>query len=214
MKNNLSNNYESLLEKRINWSSIEDEMKNKFGKDIFESWNQSASFASYHSFTQLFFNGGAKLFQRVCRYKRASFRYFGIIIDCIYIKVLAYVSIVCERWSKVGVCFVNVLLGGISKKHPLFILVDLADGNGGVVMVPFNIHLLRHGGGYIPALRMSHNFYIIFAVFRNNISNVARSFLHFVSTSFIRARSLIAPGFCEYCFAWFILSVLCLLSLS
>ena len=36
----------------------------------------------------------------------------------------------------------------------------------------------------------------------------ARSFLHFVSISVIRVRSLIAPGFCEYCLAWFIL--LCL----
>ena len=44
MKNNLSNNPESLLEKRINWSSIEDEMKNKFGKDIFESWLKKINF--------------------------------------------------------------------------------------------------------------------------------------------------------------------------
>ena len=44
MKNNLSNNSESLLEKRINWSSIEDEMKNKFGKDIFESWLKKINF--------------------------------------------------------------------------------------------------------------------------------------------------------------------------
>ena len=44
MKNNLSNNSESLLEKRINWSSIEEEMKNKFGKDIFESWLKKINF--------------------------------------------------------------------------------------------------------------------------------------------------------------------------
>ncbi len=44
MKNNLSNNSESLLEKRVNWSSIEDEMKNKFGKDIFESWLKKINF--------------------------------------------------------------------------------------------------------------------------------------------------------------------------
>ena len=44
MKNNLSNNSESQLEKKINWSSIEDEMKNKFGKDIFESWLKKINF--------------------------------------------------------------------------------------------------------------------------------------------------------------------------
>ena len=44
MKNNLSNNSESLLEKRVNWSSIEDEMKKKFGKDIFESWLKKINF--------------------------------------------------------------------------------------------------------------------------------------------------------------------------
>ncbi len=44
MKNKLSNNPESLLEKKINWSSIEDEMKNKFGKDIFESWLKKINF--------------------------------------------------------------------------------------------------------------------------------------------------------------------------
>ncbi len=44
MKNNLSNNSERLLEKRIDWSSIEDEMKNKFGKDIFESWLKKIDF--------------------------------------------------------------------------------------------------------------------------------------------------------------------------
>ena len=44
MKNNLSNNSESKLEKKINWSSIEDEMKNKFGKDIFESWLKKINF--------------------------------------------------------------------------------------------------------------------------------------------------------------------------
>ena len=49
-------------------------------------------------------------------------------------------------------CFVNILLGGISKKHSLLVLVDLADGNGGVVMMSFQIHLLRDGGGYIPTV--------------------------------------------------------------
>ena len=44
MKNNLSNNSESKLDKKINWSSIEDEMKNKFGKDIFESWLKKINF--------------------------------------------------------------------------------------------------------------------------------------------------------------------------
>jgi len=44
MKNNLSNNSESQLEKKIIWSSIEDEMKNKFGKDIFESWLKKINF--------------------------------------------------------------------------------------------------------------------------------------------------------------------------
>ena len=38
MKNNLSNNSESLVEKKIDWQIIQNEMKKKFGTDIFESW--------------------------------------------------------------------------------------------------------------------------------------------------------------------------------
>ena len=44
MKNNLSNNSESFLEKKIDWLSIQTEMKNKFGKDIFESWLKKINF--------------------------------------------------------------------------------------------------------------------------------------------------------------------------
>ena len=41
--------------------------------------------------------------------------------------------------------FVNVLFGSIFEKHTFLILVDLADGNGGIIMVPFQIQLLRDG---------------------------------------------------------------------
>ena len=38
MKNNLINNTDSLIEKKIAWQDIQSEMKKKFGTDIFESW--------------------------------------------------------------------------------------------------------------------------------------------------------------------------------
>ena len=37
MKNNLQNS-DSIIEKNIDWKSIQDVMKEKFGSDIFESW--------------------------------------------------------------------------------------------------------------------------------------------------------------------------------
>ena len=38
MKNNLINNSDSLIEKKIDWQTVQNEMKKKFGTDIFESW--------------------------------------------------------------------------------------------------------------------------------------------------------------------------------
>ena len=38
MKNNLINNSDSLIEKKIDWKTVRNEMKKKFGTDIFESW--------------------------------------------------------------------------------------------------------------------------------------------------------------------------------
>tara|TARA_B100000686_G_scaffold130777_1_gene137799 strand:- start:619 stop:2049 length:1431 start_codon:yes stop_codon:yes gene_type:complete len=47
MKNNLSNNTDNLFEKNkkiIDWKAAQSEMKNKFGKDIFESWLKKINF--------------------------------------------------------------------------------------------------------------------------------------------------------------------------
>ena len=47
MKNNLSNNTDNLFEKNkkiIDWKAVQSEMKNKFGKDIFESWLKKINF--------------------------------------------------------------------------------------------------------------------------------------------------------------------------
>ena len=47
MKNNLSNNIDNLFEKNkkiIDWKAAQSEMKNKFGKDIFESWLKKINF--------------------------------------------------------------------------------------------------------------------------------------------------------------------------
>ena len=47
MKNNLSNNTDNLIEKNkkiIDWTAVQSEMKNKFGKDIFESWLKKINF--------------------------------------------------------------------------------------------------------------------------------------------------------------------------
>ncbi len=47
MKNNLSNNTDNLFEKNkniIDWTAVQSEMKNKFGKDIFESWLKKINF--------------------------------------------------------------------------------------------------------------------------------------------------------------------------
>jgi len=47
MKNNLSNNTNNLFEKNkkiIDWTAVQSEMKNKFGKDIFESWLKKINF--------------------------------------------------------------------------------------------------------------------------------------------------------------------------
>tara|TARA_Y100000590_G_scaffold200350_1_gene227647 strand:+ start:1462 stop:2880 length:1419 start_codon:yes stop_codon:yes gene_type:complete len=38
MKNNLINNPDSIIEKKIYWQIVQNEMKKKFGTDIFESW--------------------------------------------------------------------------------------------------------------------------------------------------------------------------------
>ena len=81
----------------------------------------------------------------MCRDKGTSFGYFGVIIDRLYIKVLLNVSIVRERGSEIGMCFVNVLFGSILEKHTFLILVDLANANGGIIMVSLQIHLLRDG---------------------------------------------------------------------
>ncbi len=47
MKNNLSNNTDNLFEKNkkiVDWTAVQSEMKNKFGKDIFESWLKKINF--------------------------------------------------------------------------------------------------------------------------------------------------------------------------
>ena len=47
MKNNLRNNTDNLFEKNkkiIDWTAVQSEMKNKFGKDIFESWLKKINF--------------------------------------------------------------------------------------------------------------------------------------------------------------------------
>ncbi len=47
MKNNILNQKtDSFSEKKIDWSVIQSEMKNKFGKDIFESWIKKIEFVN------------------------------------------------------------------------------------------------------------------------------------------------------------------------
>ena len=45
MKNNILNQKtDNFTEKKLDWSVIQSEMKNKFGKDIFESWIKKIEF--------------------------------------------------------------------------------------------------------------------------------------------------------------------------
>ncbi len=44
MKNNLNQNSEQLSEKKIDWNIIQDNMREKFGEDIFQSWLKKISF--------------------------------------------------------------------------------------------------------------------------------------------------------------------------
>ena len=43
MKNNLNQNLEN-IEKKIEWTKVQNEMKEKFGVDIFESWLKKIDF--------------------------------------------------------------------------------------------------------------------------------------------------------------------------
>ena len=38
MKNNLNKNTDSYSQKKINWKVVQNEMREKFGNDIYESW--------------------------------------------------------------------------------------------------------------------------------------------------------------------------------
>ncbi len=44
MKNNLSQNSENFSQKKINWPNIQNDMKEKFGKDIYDSWLRKIDF--------------------------------------------------------------------------------------------------------------------------------------------------------------------------
>ena len=44
MKNNLNQNSEQLSQKKIDWNIIQDNMREKFGEDIFQSWLKKISF--------------------------------------------------------------------------------------------------------------------------------------------------------------------------
>ena len=44
MKNNLNQNSENFLQKKVDWSSIQNGMKEKFGKDIYDSWLRKIDF--------------------------------------------------------------------------------------------------------------------------------------------------------------------------
>ena len=44
MKNILNDNLHSLSSKKINWKTIQEEMKRTFGSDIFESWLKKIHF--------------------------------------------------------------------------------------------------------------------------------------------------------------------------
>ncbi len=44
MKNNLNQNSENFLEKKIDWIVIQKDMKQKFGKDIYDSWLRKIDF--------------------------------------------------------------------------------------------------------------------------------------------------------------------------
>jgi hypothetical protein len=53
MKNNLQNN--KALEKKIDWQSIKKELREKFGNDIFESWNKKIElFEEFHNYIIIF----------------------------------------------------------------------------------------------------------------------------------------------------------------
>ena len=44
MKNNLNQNSENFLQKKVDWSIIQNSMKEKFGKDIYDSWLRKIDF--------------------------------------------------------------------------------------------------------------------------------------------------------------------------
>ena len=44
MKNNLNQNSENFLQKKVDWSNIQNDMKEKFGKDIYDSWLRKIDF--------------------------------------------------------------------------------------------------------------------------------------------------------------------------
>ena len=44
MKNNLNQNSENFLQKKVNWQNIQNNMKEKFGKDIYDSWLRKIDF--------------------------------------------------------------------------------------------------------------------------------------------------------------------------